>query len=192
VAPGSTSNPILSIFSSGWVDYIKNYTKNASSVPPIASGDFILFQDVSDSDNIKKTLVSGIAALAVPAAGSVTFPMLSTSATEADNVAKRTAKAWARFTTTGTTVTVDSSFGISSITCSVAGTYTLNFSVAQANTNYVIITPNNSETGEGGGFSGTHANISILSRSTSNFGIYVVGYAGVTGNSRSDAVVFSL
>jgi hypothetical protein len=158
----------------------------------IVGADSVLILDASDSGNTKRGLVSDIAALAVPASGSITYPMLSTSATETDNVAKRTAKAWARFTTTGTTVTVDSSFGISSITCSVAGTYTLNFSVAQANTNYVIITPNNSETGEGGGFSGTHANISILSRSTSNFGIYVVGYAGVTGNSRSDAVVFSL
>jgi hypothetical protein len=76
-APGSTSNPILSIFSSGWIDYIKNYTKNASSATPIASGDFILFQDVSGADDIKKTLVSGITALAVPAAGSITPAQLS-------------------------------------------------------------------------------------------------------------------
>ena len=74
-----------------------------------------------------------------PAAGSITFPMLSTSATEADNVEKRTAKAWVNFNGTGT-VAIRGSFNVSSITDNNTGDYTVNFTTAMANANYAVST----------------------------------------------------
>ena len=73
-----------------------------------------------------------------PADGSITFAKLSTSATEADNVAKRTAKAWVNFNGAGT-VAIRSDFNVSSITDNGTGNYTVNFSTAMADTNYCAI-----------------------------------------------------
>jgi hypothetical protein len=79
-----------------------------------------------------------------PADGSITFAKLSTSATEADNVAKRTAKAWVNFdgttgTTGGTNVTIRSDFNVSSVTDHGAGDQEVNFSVAFADSNYCAV-----------------------------------------------------
>lgn len=80
-------NPILSIYVSGsWLDYIKNYITQAPTAT-IVGGDFILFSDTSLSGNTKKGLVSDIAALAVPAAGSVTPAQLSQPFTRGTAVA---------------------------------------------------------------------------------------------------------
>jgi hypothetical protein len=68
---------------------------------------------------------------------SITFAKLSTSATEADNVAKRTAKAWVNFNGTGT-VSVSSSFNVTSITDNGTGDYTINFTAALANATYAV------------------------------------------------------
>lgn len=65
----------------------------------------------------------------------ITYGKLSTSATEADNVAKRTAKAWVNFNGTGT-VAIRSSFNVSSITDNGVGVYTVNFSIALENADY--------------------------------------------------------
>lgn len=65
----------------------------------------------------------------------VTYGKLSTSATEANNVAKRTAKAWVNFNGTGT-VAIRSSFNVSSITDHGVGDYSVNFSTAFADSNY--------------------------------------------------------
>lgn len=73
-----------------------------------------------------------------PPAGSVTFNTLSTSATEADNVAKRTAKAWVNFNGIGT-VAIRDDFNVSSITDNGTGDYTVNFSTSLADTNYLAI-----------------------------------------------------
>ena len=70
-----------------------------------------------------------------PPANSVTFNTLSTSATEADNVAKRTAKAWVNFDGTGT-VAIRASFNVSSITDSGTGTYAINFTTALTDADY--------------------------------------------------------
>jgi hypothetical protein len=67
--------------------------------------------------------------------GTITFPMLSTSATEANNVAKRTAKAWVNFDGTGT-VAIRGSFNVSSITDNGSGDYTVNFTTAMPDANY--------------------------------------------------------
>jgi hypothetical protein len=70
-----------------------------------------------------------------PADGSITFPMLSTSGTESDNVAKRAAKAWVNFNGTGT-VAIRGSLNVSSITDRSTGNYTVNFTVAMSDVNY--------------------------------------------------------
>ena len=67
----------------------------------------------------------------------ITYGKLSTSATEGDNVAKRTAKAWVNFNGTGT-VAIRDDFNISSITDNGAGDYTLNFSSALEDINYAV------------------------------------------------------
>jgi hypothetical protein len=74
---------------------------------------------------------------ASPADGSITFAKLSTSGTEADNVASRTARAWVNFNGSGT-VAINSDFNVSSITDNNTGDYTVNFSTALANANYAV------------------------------------------------------
>jgi hypothetical protein len=69
----------------------------------------------------------------------ITFGKLSTSATEADNVASRTAKAWVNFdgtTNTGGNCTIRSDFNVSTVADNGDGDYTVNFSTALANANY--------------------------------------------------------
>jgi len=139
------TNPIMKItVSGGFTDYIKNYITSAATVT-IVGADSVLILDASDSGNTKKGLVSDIAALAVPAAGSVTFPMLSTSATEADNVAKRTAKAWVNFngadafSPNPSTTAIRASFNVSSITDNSTGNYTANFTANMADANYATV-----------------------------------------------------
>jgi len=131
------TNPILKItVSGGFTDYIKNYITSAATVT-IVGADTVLILDASDSGNTKKGLVSDIAALAVPAAGSITFPMLSTSATEANNVAKRTAKAWVNFN--GTTAGIRDDFNVSSITDNAEGDQTVNFTSALTTSSYCAV-----------------------------------------------------
>ena len=138
----SATRPIMKITvsSSGFLDYVKNYI-TAAPVVTIVGADSVLILDASDSSNTKRGLVSDIAALAVPAAGSITFPMLSTSATEADNVAKRVAKAWVKFdglTNVGGFCTIKDDFNVSTVADNGTGTYTINFSTAIGNVNYAI------------------------------------------------------
>jgi len=138
----TATNPILKItVSGGFTDYIKNYITSAATVT-IVGADSVLILDASDSGNTKKGLVSDIAALAVPAAGSVTFPMLSgTSGTEANNVASRTAKAWVNFdgtTNTGGNCTIRADFNVSTVADNGTGNYTINFTSSMADVNYVI------------------------------------------------------
>jgi len=65
----------------------------------------------------------------------ITFGKLSTSATEADNVASRTAKAWVNFNGTGT-VAIRADFNVSSITDGGAGIYAVNFTTAMTDADY--------------------------------------------------------
>jgi len=72
----------------------------------------------------------------------VTYGKLSNSATEADNVAKRTAKAWVNFNGTNafspnpSTTAIRGSLNVSSITDRGTGNYTVNFTVAMSDVNY--------------------------------------------------------
>ena len=77
-----------------------------------------------------------------PPANSVTFNTLSTSATEADNVASRVAKAWVNFDGTNafspnpSTTAIRASFNVSSITDGGTGIFTVTFATAFADANY--------------------------------------------------------
>ena len=73
--------------------------------------------------------------------GSITFAKLSTSATEADNAAKRVAKAWVKFdglTNVGGFCTIKDDFNVSTVADNGTGNYTINFSTAIGNVNYAI------------------------------------------------------
>jgi len=80
-------------------------------------------------------------------AGSVTFPMLSTSATAANNVAKRTAKAFCVAVNGGTLQS--GSFGFSSVTDGGSGLLQLNFNFT-ASTNAVAVATNHAAGAMGG------------------------------------------
>lgn len=69
---------------------------------------------------------------------SVTFGKLSNSATEADNVQKRTAKAWVKFDGQGA-VPISDDLNVSTITDEGVGQYRVNFINTMANTNYCAI-----------------------------------------------------
>lgn len=134
----SATRPIMKITvsSSGFLDYVKNYITAAPSVT-IVGADTLLIVDATDG-NTKRGLVSDI----VPAAGSVTYPMLSTSATEADNVAKRTIKAWVSFSGSTLTAYSTQSFNVSSIARtagSTAGGFRINFTTAMSANNYAVL-----------------------------------------------------
>jgi len=87
-----------------------------------------------------KKITFANAASQIPA-GTITYPMLSTSATEADNVASRTAKAWVNFdgtTNVGGNCTIRADFNVSTVADNGTGDYTINFTSALPNANYVI------------------------------------------------------
>jgi len=76
-----------------------------------------------------------------PADGSITFAKLSTSGTEADNVASRTAKAWVNFdgtTNTGGNCTIRADFNVSTVADNGTGDYTVNFSTSLSDENYAL------------------------------------------------------
>ena len=76
------------------------------------------------------------------AAGSITFPMLSTSGTESDNVASRTAKAWVNFdgtTNVGGNCTIRGDFNVSTVADNGTGNYTINFTTALQDTNFCAV-----------------------------------------------------
>jgi hypothetical protein len=84
----SATRPIMKITvsSSGFLDYVKNYI-TAAPVVTIVGADSVLILDASDSSNTKRGLVSDIAALAVPAAGSITPAQLAQPFTSGTAVA---------------------------------------------------------------------------------------------------------
>ena len=73
-------------------------------------------------------------------AGTLTISTLSdgTNSTSSTNCIQGSAKAWARFNGV-TTVTINASYNISSITRNAAGDYTYNFTNAFADTNYAVM-----------------------------------------------------
>jgi hypothetical protein len=76
-----------------------------------------------------------------PPANSVTFNTLSTSTSETDNVAKRTAKVWVNFngsTNVSGNCTIRDDFNVSTVADNGTGLYTVNFTTGMADTNYAV------------------------------------------------------
>jgi hypothetical protein len=76
------------------------------------------------------------------ATGSVTFQTLSTSVTEADNVASRVAKAWVNFdgtTNVAGNCTIRADFNVSTVADNGTGDYTINFSASLPSANYSCV-----------------------------------------------------
>jgi hypothetical protein len=77
-----------------------------------------------------------------PADGSITFAKLSTSSTEADNVASRVAKAWVNFdgtTNVAGNCTIRADFNVSTVADNGTGDYTINFSASLPSANYSCV-----------------------------------------------------
>lgn len=73
--------------------------------------------------------------------GTLTITTLSdgTNSTSATNCIQGSAKAWVNFNATGGVIAIRASFGISSITIPATGTYTINFTSAFSDTNYMPV-----------------------------------------------------
>jgi hypothetical protein len=150
----SALNYILKIKVGGnWTDYVNNYLVNLATVTA-ATGDFVLVQDISDSNKSKKVTAQTIANLApAPAAGSITYSQLNnnianTIAGVGLNVKRRAAFAWVSFNgwygfTTGvpTSAAILSSFNIDTITWTTStNLYQITFIVAAPDINYCVQT----------------------------------------------------
>jgi hypothetical protein len=61
-----------------------------------------------------------------------------TNSTSATNPIRGSAKAWVRFSVSGTTPTITSSYNISSVTFNATGYYSFEFTSALANANYAV------------------------------------------------------
>jgi hypothetical protein len=92
---------------------------------------------VTTADNLKANLASptftGTPAAPTASAGTNTTQIATTAFVRADN----NVKAWVNFNGSGT-VSIRSSFNVSSITDNGTGDYTVNFTTAMADTNYVV------------------------------------------------------
>jgi hypothetical protein len=109
-----------------------------STIPaPLTSADKVL---VSVSGVLYRATLAELS-VGVLASSSVTYPMLSTSATEANNVAKRTVKAWVSFNGGNQTAYSTQSFGVSSIARigASSGYFRVSFSPSMSATNYCVV-----------------------------------------------------
>ena len=73
-------------------------------------------------------------------AGTLTISTLSdgTNSTSATNAIKGSAKAWVNFSCPSTTVTINNSYNVSSVTRNAAGDYTITYTTAMPNINYCV------------------------------------------------------
>ena len=109
-----------------------------STIPaPLASSDKTL---VSVSGVLYRATLAELS-VGILSSGSITYPMLSTSATEANNVAKRTVKAWVSFNGGTQTAYSTQSFNVSSIARvgATSGYFRVSFTTAMPATNYVVL-----------------------------------------------------
>ena len=103
-------------------------------------------------------------------AGTLTISTLSdgTNSTSAINLTRAPCVAWANFGGV-TTVTINASYNVSSITRNGTGDYTLNFTNALTDANYAVATTGTFETQTGGYqyFSGVNGNTGVPRTKTS-------------------------
>ena len=152
-----TTTGTAGIFTSGTVATLNSTTGTITNLSTTLAGDFTISQGTATLATSGATAgtygsVTAIPFLTVnakgiitaattgtfsstPTDGSITYAKLSTSTTEADNVASRTAKVWVNFNGTGT-VAIRNDFNVSSITDDGVGQYTVNFSSALSDTLY--------------------------------------------------------
>ena len=122
------------------------------------------------------------------ASGNITFNTLSTSSTEADNVAKRTAKAWINFNGTGTPAIRDD-FNVSSITDNGTGDYTINFSSALASADYCAVMSQQSDPANGPDCSAIFYARTPNTVSNPTTSLFRVSTLDASGNARDRAYV---
>jgi hypothetical protein len=114
--------------------YSETLISGKNQITSVDVNDQFLVSQTGVNNVLKRALWSDVVK-SIPA-GNITYPMLSNSATQADNVAKRTAKAWVNFN--GYTNNISSSFNVTSITDNGTGDYTINFTAALANATYAV------------------------------------------------------
>ena len=92
---------------------------------------------MSKTQIVSGGITDGTIATADIADGAVTLGKVDATATEANNVKQRVAKAWVKFNGTGTP-SIDDDFNVSSITDGGTGIFTVNFSSNLGNANYAL------------------------------------------------------
>jgi len=201
-----TTTGTAGIFTSGTVTTLNSTTGTIGNLSTTLAGDFTISQGTATLATSGATAgtygsVTAIPFITVdakgritsattgtfsstPADGSITFAKLSTSTTEADNVAKRTAKAWVNFdgtTNVSGNCTIRDDFNVSTVADNGTGDYTVNFSTSLTNTNYLAIP----YASRGGSSSNREAQEGT--RGTSSYLLYTKNFnAGVTSAAFED------
>ena len=85
------------------------------------------------------------------------------------------AKAWVRYN--GVAQTITSSFNISSVTYSAAGTYIVNFTTAMPNANYCMVATSGDNNGGGALLVATNKNTAPTASSATIYTLYTVSLA---------------
>ena len=130
-----------------------------STIPaPLTSSDKTL---VSVSGVLYRATLAELS-VGVLSSGSITYPMLSTSATEANNVASRVAKAWIYYN--GVTNAILADFNVSTVTDVGTGNFTVNFSSSLASSSISVSGI--------GRFDGNAQVICLRSAGTGSVGLY--------------------
>lgn len=89
---------------------------------------------ITFSDSTTQASAGLTAASPTIASGVLTFPDATTQSSGSG-----VAKAWVRFSVSGSTVTINKNYNISSITRSAAGAYTFNFTNSLTDANYSVV-----------------------------------------------------